>query len=127
MGLALFPITSTFLFLHFSLDIEIDNNDPMGTSILIKYELNVETKSTKFLTRLNVGKKGKKRLRCYLEIYVFHPHVDSGFTHFGHGGNTGKERNSREDGKLIIGHSESRRQCSLPYVTLGKKTGDSDA
>lgn len=44
-----------------------------------------------------------------------------------HGGNTGKERNSREDGKLIIGHSESRRQCSLPYVTLGKKTGDSDA
>lgn len=30
-----------------------------------------------------MGKKGKKRLRCYLEIYVFHLHVDGGFTHFG--------------------------------------------
>lgn len=67
----------------------------------------------------------QRRLRCYLEICVFHLDIDRGFIPFGHGGNTGKERNSREDGRLIIGHSESRRQCSFPYVTLGKKTGDS--
>lgn len=59
----------------------------MGTSILIKYEFNLEKKSTKFMIEL----KKEKETKCYLEICVFHLDIDSGFTPIGHGGNTGKE------------------------------------
>lgn len=38
----------------------MDNNNPMGTSILTTYEFNLETKSTKFMIGLNVGKKAKE-------------------------------------------------------------------
>lgn len=80
------------------------------------------------MIRLNMVKKVEKKRGYSLEIVcVSHLHPDSGTIPTDHSGHIGEEINSSKNGKLSIGHSESRRQYQLSYVTLGKKTGDSDA